>query len=630
MRKQLLFFAVLAVFLQAGAVSAQEYDLGNIVVSAARSEIYQAETGSATTVVTGEQIRNSGKLTVEEVLKSVPGVSVVGSGGFGGTVQVYLRGAKPGHVLVMIDGIEVNDPISVDRSFDFANLTTDNIERIEVVRGPQSTLYGSDAMSGVINIVTRKGTPEPEAAVFSEIGAHNTFREGGELRGVKGALDYSFYLSRLDSEGINKVSAGTEEDGYRNTTFSSRIGYKVLEDSELSLVTRYTDAKAEIDAAAYDDDPNYISWSRDYAMKAAFDHPLNSWWKHNLSFSWHYLDRKDRNAKDEAHPYDYISDWYKGDNQKIAWQHDLTLAPWDTLIAGFEYEKERGSSYYYSDGIFGPYESKQDRKSVENKGYYLQNQFKFRDRLFVTPGLRVDDHQIFGAETTYKISAVYHFLETGTSLKANYGTAFKAPSLYQLYSSDGDPALNPDKNKSYDFGFEQKLFANRLSFSLMRFRSDFKDMVDYDSGIAKFVNLGRARSEGYEVGAGYRFFEGLSVNANFTYTDTENKDTGLELLRRPRHQVNLDLDWRFMPMADLNLGMTYVGRRRDVVYDASYNENFVKDKDYTVFRIASSYELTRNFRLFARIENLFDKKYEEIPGYAVPGRSFYAGVKASF
>jgi len=267
---------------------------------------------------------------------------------------------------------------------------------------------------------------------------------------------------------------------------------------------------------------------------------------------------------------------------------------------------------------------------VENKGYYLQNQFKFRDRLFVTPGLRVDDHQLFGAESTYKISAVYHILETGTSLKVNYCTAFKAPSLYQLYSSYGDPALNPDKSKSYDFGFEQKLFGNRLSFSLTRFRSDFKDMVDFDSVAWKYMNVGRARTEGYEAGAGLRILDGLTLNANFTYTDTENKDTGLELLRRPRHQVNFVLDWRFMPGADLNLGMTYVGRRRDVVYDASYNENFVKDKAYTVFRIASSYELTRNFRLFARIENLFDKKYEEIPGYAVPGRSFYAGVKASF
>ncbi|MFZ2384714.1 MAG: TonB-dependent receptor [Candidatus Omnitrophota bacterium] len=630
MKKDLLFFTVLAVFLQAGTVRAQEYDLGNIVVSAARSEIYQAETGSSTTVITGEEIENSGKLTVEEVLKSVPGVSVIGSGGFGGSVQVYMRGAKPGHVLVMIDGIEVNDPISIERSFDFANLTTDNIERIEVVRGPQSTLYGSDAMAGVINIVTKKGSLKPETAVFSETGAHNTFREGAEVRGTSGALDYSFYLSRLDSDGINKVSTGTEKDGYRNTTFSSRIGYKVLDDAELSLVSRYTDVKTDIDAAAYDDDPNYISWSKDYALKAAFDQPLNSWWKHNLSFSWHYLDRKDRSETDEAHPYDYISDWYKGDDQKTAWQHDFTLASWDTLIAGLEYEKERGSSYYYSEGVWGPYSSKQDSKSVENKGYYLQNQFKFRERLFITPGIRVDDHQLFGVETTYKISAVYHILESGTSLKANYGTAFKAPSLYQLYSSYGDPSLNPDESKSYDFGFEQKLFSDKLSFSLTRFHNDFRDMVDYDSAASKYMNIGRARTEGYEAGAGFRFFDGLSINANFTYTDTENKETGLELLRRPRRQVNLDLDWRFMPKADLNLGMSYVGRRRDVIYDAYYNESFVTDKAYTVFRIASSYELTRNFRVFARIENIFDKKYEEIPGYAVPGRSFYAGLRASF
>jgi len=155
-------------------------------------------------------------------------------------------------------------------------------------------------------------------------------------------------------------------------------------------------------------------------------------------------------------------------------------------------------------------------------------------------------------------------------------------------------------------------------------------MVDYDSAASKYKNIGKARTEGYEAGAKFLPFDNFSIGTNFTYTDTENKETGLELLRRPKRQVNLDIDWRFIPKADVNLGVTYVGSRRDVVYDAYYNESFLTDKAYTVVRLASYYDITRNCRIFARIENLFDKKYQEIPGYAMPGRSFYAGIKVTF
>ncbi|MEK7308709.1 MAG: TonB-dependent receptor [Nitrospirota bacterium] len=632
MRKKILILTGILVLLTSNHVWAEEkkkssvkYDLGEVIVSATKTETYQAEVGSSTTVITAEDIKKTGKRTVHEVLRDVPGVTVMQTSAFGGTTSVYLRGAKPGQTLVLIDGVEVNDPMSTDRSFDFAHLTTDNIERIEIVRGPQSTLYGSDAMAGVINIITKRGEGKPKPEGYFEGGSYNTFRENLGLSGSLDKFNYSLSASHLDSDGINKASSGFENDGYRNTVVSSKFGYKLFDNSELSLVTRFTDAKTSIDDGAYDDDPNYTAWWRDLATKVAFDQSVNSWWSHNLSFSYHDVRRKYRDEKDSTDTTEDLQSWYKGDNKEIEWQHNFSPVNWSTLTGGFEYEQERGSSYYRSKTSI----TKFDRKSIDNTAFYLQNQFKLWDRLFITPGLRVDDHELFGAETTYKISTAYLISQTGTRLKGNWGTGFKAPSLYQLYSSYGNPNLKPDESKSYDFGFEQNLLDNKVSFGVTYFHNDFKNMIDWDSATWKYKNIGRAETKGFELGTKFLPLENLTIGANFTYTDTEDKDTGLELLRRPKRQANLSIDWKFIEKANLNLGVTYVGSRQETDY-TSYPYKRITKKDYTTVRLATSYDITESFQIFGRIENLFDKKYQDVHGYAMPGRSFYAGVKASF
>ncbi|MDD5465126.1 MAG: TonB-dependent receptor [Candidatus Omnitrophica bacterium] len=598
------------------------HDLEKIIVTATRTEASQYSTGSSATVITAEEVGQTGKDEFSDLLRDVPGVTVSQSGSIGGLTNVYLRGSKPGHTLVMVDGVELNDPMSTDRSFDFSNLTMDNIERIEVIRGPQSALYGSDAMAGVINIITKKGRGKPEFSSSFEGGAHNTFRENLTSSGNIDKFNYSLSVSRLDSGGISAAAGGSEKDPYHNNAISSRIGYKVFDNSELSLVARYTNSKTSIDNGAYDDDPNDTLWSKDLATRLAFDQAINYWWNHCLSFSYNDVRRKGRNDKDPSHPDDYSSDWYKGNIKKVEWQHNISPAKWNTLTAGFEYERESGSSYYESDSSFGPFLSKQDRKSVDNKGYYFQDQFKFWEKLFITPGLRIDDHELFGAETTYKISAAYLIPQTGTRLKGNWGTGFKAPSLYQLYSSYGDTSLKPDKSRSYDFGFEQSFFKDKLSFDLAYFHNDFRNLVDYDYNTNKYKNIGRASTKGFEVGAKFSPVENLTIGGNFTYTDTQDKETGLELLRRPKRQFNFDLNWGFLPNANLNLGLNHVGSRKDYVY--------ITDKSYTIVRLASSYNVTKNFQIFGRIENLFDKEYQEVNGYATLGRSFYGGIKGKF
>ncbi|MDP2905443.1 MAG: TonB-dependent receptor [Candidatus Omnitrophota bacterium] len=597
--------------------AAREYDLGNVIVSATKTQTYQGEVGSSTTVISADDIKKTGKRNVLEVLRDVPGVIVSQSGAFGGTTSVYLRGAKSEQTLVMIDGVEVNDPIGSggSRTFNFAHLVTDSIERIEIVRGPQSPLYGSDAMAGVINIITKRGKGKPGAGGYFEGGSHNTFRENLASSGAIDKFNYSLSITRLDSNGINKVTVGDENDPYHNTAISSKFGYKIFDNAELSLVANYTDTVTSTDYGARQDVSNYTGRSKDLVTKFVFDQAINSVWSHTLSFSYHDMRTKDKKEWDAVN-LDTVNDWYKGNNKKVEWQHNISPVKWNVLTAGFEYEDESGSS-------------KQDRKSIYDYACYFQDQFKFWEKLFTTPGVRVDSHELFGGKTTYKISTAYFIAQTATRLKGNWGTGFKAPTLYQLYSQEdygggpiGDPGLKPEESTGYDLGFEQYLFNDKLSFDLTYFHNDFRNMIDYDMGLSKFLNIGRARTKGFEVGLKVSPIETLALGANFTYTDTENKKTGLQLLRRPKRQFNFDANWAFLPNANLNLGINHVGSRKD--------SGYITDKSYTIARLASSYDITENFQVFGRIENLFDKEYQEVDGYATTGRSFYGGIKAKF
>ncbi len=604
----------------------KEYELEKIIVTATKTESYQATVGSSSTVITAKELEKTGKRTVQEVLRNVPGVSVMQSGAFGGSASVYLRGSKPGHTLVIIDGIEVNDPMSTDRSFDFADLTVDNVERIEVVRGPQSTLYGSDAIGGVINIITKKGKGKPKWEISSEGGSHNTFKESIGLSGSTKKINYSFMASRLDSDGISKARDGSEKDGYENLTLSSRLGYKVLGDADLNLIFRYTDAETDMDDGAFEDDPNYTMWKKYLASKLEFNQTLKPWWNHKLSFSYSDTRRKYRDEKDTVDTTEDMQSWYKGDNKKFEWQNNFSPVNWDTLTGGFEYEEERGSSFSRN-VLLG--DSRFDRKTVDNKGYYLQNQLKIWETLFITPSLRIDDHQLFGTETTYKISSAYFIKPIGTRLKANWGTGFKAPSLYQLYSSYGNPSLKPDESKSYDFGFEQNLWDNKVSFGATYFHNDFKNMVDFDLNQAsptyyKYINIGRAETEGFELESSFKPMEDLKIGLNYTYTDTKDKDTGKKLAKRPENQISLNINWVFFEKANFNLRTIYVG------HNWNDTANTQKVKPYTKVDLSTSYDLTNNFSIFGKIENLFDRRYEEIRGYATFGRSFYAGAKVTF
>jgi vitamin B12 transporter len=608
----------------------------HIVVTATRTEQPKLELASSTTLMSFEDLKKAGKETAADALAAVPGLDVVQNGGPGKTADVFIRGANSEHTLVMMDGVEVNDPMSPGRNFDFGHLSLDNIDRIEIVRGPQSTLYGSDAMGGVINIITKKGNGKSRGFISTETGSYGTFREAAGVSGGTDTVNYSLEISRLDSKGLSESGekyGNTEKDGYGNTTLSGRVGFNPAKNLELNLISRYITARNDLDnfAGAGGDDPNYITDARQFLL--AVDSRLSllkGKWEQRLGVSYNNTRRDLSNPTDQFQPFDSQEGLYKGRIFKIDWQHNLYLHPTSTVTAGIEYQKEWGESTYSWESLWGPGESSFPGKSARTTGFYLQDSLKIRDIFFMTLGVRIDHHDRFGTETTYRIAPAL-LLESGTKLKATYGTGFKAPSLYQLYAPAtawglvGNQNLEPEKCKGWDIGIEQFLLNDRLTLSFTYFQNNFEDLILYDF-IQGYININQADTKGFEIFMSAGPLKNLTINGSYTYTDAKDKETGEQLLRRPKHKANLTFNLRLFKKTNVNLFIIHVGKRLDLFPYPTITEA----PAYTLFNLAVSYQLSKNIEVFGRIDNLFDREYEAVLGYGTPGRSAYIGIKATY
>ncbi len=624
-----------ALFCLSGTVYTQDMlESEEIVVTATRIETPSTRLGSSTTVITRREIERKGKATVFELLRTVPAVDVVQAGGPGRTTSVFIRGAKPEHTLVLIDGVEMNDPISPGRSYDLAHLTTDNIERIEIIRGPQSTLYGSDAMGGVINIITRKGEGRPGGFVSFEAGSFATFRERAGISGERGWMNYSIGFSRWDTEGISSAGEGygnTEKDGYRNTSFSARLGLVPAGDVDVDFVVRYTGSEADIDNAGGrgGDDPNYTVDSEELLLSMGLRFLLlNDIWEQKFSLSLADHDRDYRNYRDADHPYNLSSSSYDGRVVEFDWQNHFYIHESNILTMGLESEKEEGESEYYSESIWGPYTTTFRKRSIRTTGYYLQDQISLWDSWFTTLGIRVDDNSRYGTKTTYRIASVYSFQKTGTRIRGSYGTGFKAPSLFQLFSRYGNEGLEPEESTGWDIGIEQSLPGGTI-LGVTYFHNTFEEMIEYDTKTSMYTNIAEAETRGVEMFVSLQPVDALTTRITYTYMETEDRTTQSELLRRPRNKAGLDMAYRFSERGDVEMDVVYVGKRYDNDY-STLPARRVELDDYVVVDLAVSYRIGRHIQVFARGENLLDEDYEEVKGYGTPGRSGFGGVRFSF
>ncbi|MBN8547736.1 MAG: TonB-dependent receptor [Deltaproteobacteria bacterium] len=601
-----------------------------VVVTANRTEMPIEQVASSMSVVPGREIEEKQITHVSEALRNLPGVDVVRSGPVGGNTAVFIRGANSEHTLVLIDGVEANDPISPTRSFNFADLDSENIEQIEVLRGPQSTLYGSDAMGGVINIITKKGDGTPHAFASAEAGSYNTYTEKAGLSGSEKQVDFSFGMTQENSHSISAADekfGNTEKDSYKNTGFSGRLGYQPLEQLQFKLTSRYnhSDAKLDNGGGPGADDPNRMlkheeSFSRFEAGTSFFDGKLKQTFGVGYADQW-FTDNNDVDAQSS----EMLRSRYDGKLLKFDWQNNVAVTEWFNFIFGAETERERGSSQYYSEGPFGPYNGDFDPQSARTNGYFAQGHFN-AGQFFGTTGIRVDDHSEFGSEVSWKVAPGYQIDSTGTRLTGSVGTGFKAPSLYQLYSSFGNPDLKPEKSLGVDGGIEQQIIGDKLAAGVTYFWNDFDDLITFDPNTFISENIARARTQGLETSLSARPLKQVTTKLSYTYLRARDLDTGEQLLRRPKSKFASDTTYQFSAKGNVILSVLVVGQSVDNDF-STYPASRINLPSYTTVNVATNYEIHKNVELFARVDNLFDRDYEEVYGYGTRGAAAYGGIK---
>ena len=614
-----LWLAVALALLPAAA----QADDATIVVTATGAAQKAAETGQAVTVLDVAAIEARQSPSVADLLATTPGVTVSRNGGPGQPTAVRIRGSESSQVLVLIDGVRVNDPASPAGAFDFGNLLTGNIDRIEVLRGPNSVPWGSQAIGGIVNIVT---APVDGAKLRAEYGYKNSTQLVGQAGGAFGIVTASLGGGYFDDDGISAFRGGSERDGYRQYAGNARVAAAFSDAVSLDLRGYYADSKVRFDGTL--PDFSFGDTSSFGKTKQAFGYAgLNvrtGALKNRVAFT---LSDTDRASYASATA---VPSRFRGRAERYEYQGDATISDGIRAVFGAEHEDSR-----FSDGA--------TRFTTGVTSGYAQAIVSPVEALTLTGGVRVDDHRTYGTKATFSGNAALR-IGGATILRASYGEGFKAPTLYQLFDPlYGNRTLNPETARSFDIGVEQSLIGGDLRIGVTAFRRDTGNQINFFdcSGIDPaavplcagrgpfggfLFNIDRTRAEGIETSIMMRPTSALTLTANYSLIDARDRGTGLTLLRRPKHSVSASIDWtarRFKLGADIQT----VSASRD--FDSQSFE-LTTLEGYVLATLRAAVSIGDRFELYGRIENLFDAAYETVSGYGTPGRNAHVGVRAQF
>jgi vitamin B12 transporter len=593
----------------AQAIAEERTRLEEVVVTASKMAEPEGETTSPVVVIKEEDIKRMNARFVPEVLRQAAGLNLVQSGGTGHVATVFLRGGGAAQVLVMIDGVKVKSPTT--GQFDFAGINVEDIERIEIVKGPQSTIYGSEAMGGVINIITKKGSEGHRFYGSYEEGPRGTTNPSVTLSGAGQGYDYRLTGYYFETDGISAAKEGTEKDAYKNASLSGKFGMVLARNFSVEVSGRYIDERAELDFGTSwpePDDPNYFQDGRRYDISGKGTVFVTDKWEQVLTIS---TVREKLKSLDPDDTFMYFSSDIETVMDAVDWQHNFYMAKGYSLTVGAEYREETGENR----GVFD--------ERTDNTAVYFNSRRK-TDTLVSNLGVRHDMHSAFGDKTTWRVGFLEE-MDYGMRFRASYGTGFRAPTLNELFHPQGgNPDLKPEESESWELGVEQD-YTENVTITLTYFEQKYSDLIQWVE-VAPWTwqaqNISRARVKGVESGLSYRITDSFRLNAGYANFDAEDRSTGKALLRRPREKVTVGMDYTG-PRLALHAGYSYLGGRVD-----GFPER--KLAAYNLVDLSASYGLTRAITLYARAENLFDEDYEEGAGYGTPGASFYGGVKLSF
>ncbi len=622
------------------AQSDEPVEVQETVVSATKTELPLTRVATAVEVITGEEMQARRMKTVIEALRQAQGLFAFSQGGPGTLANIRIRGAETKHTLVVIDGVIVNSP--TNGAYNFADLTTDSIERIEILRGAQSMLYGSDAIGGVISITTKKGFGPPTAGAFVEYGSFSTIREGANVAGVHGPVDFAFSLSKWDTAGFSAVNyrrGATERDGYHNWQGSGKLGLALPHEGRLEFNLRWIDALNRFDSAFGDNAFDVFGAqgsNRALMFSGAYVQPITSWWNQKLTIAQNterqvsFSGTLQRNVAtgviSPVFPFESELDIV---NRRVEWQHNVQIAEFLLMTAGYQFREEQGDAT----GFYG---AASPNRLISAHAGFAQTQLNLWDRLLLTGGVRQDAYNVFGEATTYKTTAAFLIPESGTKLRATYGTGFRTPTLNDLFFvSSGNPDLRPEKSQSFDAGVDQTLWKGRLVLSATYYWNRFRDLIAFQSVSPACpptsifgcpVNINQARTQGWEFGATAKLLSNLEARAQYTMTLSRDLVSTLRLNRRPVDMASVGVSYRPVEQARVNADYRFVGSRNNDVA----NSPSQKQGSFGVVDLSGSYDLTKNWQVFGRVENLFNQYYEEVLFYGAPIRCVFGGVKYTY
>ena len=602
--------------------------LPELVVSATGIPTPARNVANSVSVVTGAEIERDHRRTIVDVLQALPGINVVQTGGPGSQTSVFIRGTYSSHVKVLIDGIDASDPSNANRTFDFGHLQTYDIERVEVLRGPQSGFDGADAIGGVISITTKKGEGPPKVRAMFEGGSFQTFNQAAGVSGSKDKFNYALHYSHLNFGNVPVTSDRFVVPGrpaignsYDNSTASARLGVDITPDLSASFVARYTDATLNRSDLVFPA-PNFTAtaplqqsrgttqqfFSRGEVVWSTLDGRVVN------RFGAVYTDLTSGNAVPGSLPTSA-----RGLREKFDWHSNITVAPGHVLVLGAEKEFE----HFRSSAL---------NKDNGNRGVFAVWQSEFANHFFFVANVRNDKNDQFGSHSTWRVAPTYIVPGSETKLKASYGTGFKAPSLSQLYQDFppfffANPNLLPEKASGYDIGFEQPLLNDRVRFGVTYFRNDIEDLINCNTFCTTVINIDKARITGAESFVSWTVTDTFRVRADYTYTMARNALTNAMLQRRPKDKYSVQADWQ--PTAKLSLSATgiWVGSRVDV--DRAFVNPAPVTEGYGIVNVAANYAVNPKLTVFGRADNLFNRMYEDPNGYLRPGLGAYAGLRVN-
>jgi vitamin B12 transporter len=624
------FFIVAAVIISSQLQAQQDTTLlDEAVVTASKFEQKQSQTGKVITVITKEQLGRSSGKTIAQVLNEQAGITINGAYNVTGSVQtIFMRGASSGRTLILLDGIPVNDPSMINNEFDLNLFSINDVERIEICKGSQSTLYGSDAIAGAINIITvKKDVNKPfNVKLSTGFGNKNTVRNNIQLYGKAGKLTYTTRFAKLRTNGFSSAydSAGVnnfDKDGYDGNVIHAGLQYQVIPSLLVKTFILHSQYKADIDAGVFADEKDYTINNSNLASGAGINFKKGIV---NITGNYQYgeLNRKYRNDSLFVRPFGtkFESNKYGGRTQYAELFGSIRAAKWLTVLTGFDYRWSNMNQQYYSLSSFGPYSSSFDDTSLHQTSFYGSLFFNaLNKRLNIEAGGRANKHSRYGNNATYTFNPSFSITKNWRVF-GSVASGFKAPSIFQVFDAfSGNPDLKPEKSTNYEFGLQQIYSA--ISSRVVYFHRDIKNGIDYNYTTFQYFNFVKQTVNGLELELSAHPTRQLNITANYTLITGEeqtqsrksfNDTTYNHLLRRPKHTVNLNIGYQFTKALFAGISAKTVSSRFDV---GGYKKEDVLLGSYFLLNAYAEYKWKDNVKFFADLQNITGKKFFDIGGY---------------